>query len=79
MVALDEYARFMLIWIRGLAPLPRDIYIVVWGFPQHHINVLFTGTQLVTPYLDLYAGVIQYSVIGEIIFVGNFNACTRAR
>jgi hypothetical protein len=27
-VAMDEFARFMWVRVRGVSPLPRDIYIV---------------------------------------------------
>lgn len=44
MVAFDEYGRFMWIQIRGLAPLPRHIYITICYFPMHRLGLRLIGT-----------------------------------
>jgi hypothetical protein len=50
LVATDEFARFMWVRVRGVSPLPRDIYIVVCYFPpassSYAIHNGLTGTPL---------------------------------
>ena len=55
----------MWIWISGLATLPRDIYIAVYYFLLASSKFAIHSDSVEGPYLDLYAGIIQYSVLGR--------------
>ena len=70
MVSLDEFSHFMWVWIHGLSPLPRDIYIAVCYFPPALSHFAIHSDPVGDPYLDLYVGIIQYSLAGEVILGG---------
>jgi hypothetical protein len=77
MVASNELARFMWIWVSGISPLSRDIYIVVCYFSQPHHLLPSIMIPPKTP-TNLYIDITQYSTIGEVILLGDFNTRTRA-
>jgi hypothetical protein len=78
LVASDEFARFMWIRLSGFTSLPRDIYVAVCYFPPISSQFAIHSDSDGDPYLDLYVGIIQYSTMGDIILLGDFNARTRA-
>lgn len=78
MVASNELARFMWIWVSGISPLSKDIYIVVCYFPQASSPFVVHNDSTKDPYTDLYIDSTQYSSIREVILLGDFNTYTRA-
>ena len=77
LAATNEYARFMWIRARVGIPPPRDIYIAVCYFPPASSPFdIHDGVER-DPYADLYADITKYSVEGEVIIMGDFNARTR--
>jgi hypothetical protein len=77
LVASDEFARFMWIRLSGFS-LPRDIYMAVCYFPPMSSQFAIHSDSDGDPYMDLYASIIQYSMMGDVILLGDFNARTRA-
>ena len=77
-MASNEFASFMWIWIRGYSPLPRGIYITCFYFPPASSPFFIHGDLARNPYLDLYIDIFQYSTMGEVILLGDFNAHTKA-
>lgn len=78
MVASDEFASFMWIRVRGLAPLYGDIDIAICYFRLASSQFAIHSDSVEDPYLDSYASITQYSAIGDIILLGDFNARTKA-
>jgi hypothetical protein len=77
LVAEDEFSRFMWIQISvGVSP-PRDIYIAVCYFPPTSSPFSIHNGSNGDPFIDLYTDITQYSVVGEVILLGDFNARTR--
>jgi hypothetical protein len=77
MVSFDAFSRFTWICIFGLASIPRYTYISFRYFPPISSHFTIYNVSSGYPYLDLYANIIQYSTVGEVIVPGNFNAHTR--
>ena len=77
LVAEDEFVRFMWIWISiRVSPL-RDIYIAVCYFsPSSSPFAIHNGSKGDT-FINLYTDITQYSVVGEVILQGDFNARNR--
>jgi len=78
LVASHEFSRFMWIRLNGFTSLPRDIYVVVYYFLPISSQFSVHSDSDGDLYLDLYISIIQYSIMGDIILLGDFNACTRA-
>lgn len=76
-VVEDEFARFMWIQISVRVSRPRDIYIAVCYFPPTSSPFSIHNGSNGDPFIDLYTGITQYSVVGEVILLGDFNARTR--
>ena len=74
----DEFARFIWIRVRGVSPLPRDTYIVVCYFPPASSSYAIHNGPNWDPFVDLYVDIAQYSAVGEVILLGDFNSRTRA-
>lgn len=57
MVAVDDFARFMWLWDRGVSPLPCDIYIAVCYFPpttlSYAIHNGLDGDPFIESYVDI--------------------------
>jgi hypothetical protein len=77
LVVADEFARFMWVRVRGVSPLPRDIYITFYYFPPTSSSYAIHNGLDGDPFIDLYANITQYSTIGEVILLGDFNSHTR--
>ena len=75
-VATDDHARFMWIQIRVSTPPRRDIYIAVCYFPPISSSFSIHSSDD-DPFTDLYSDITKYSVVGDIIIMGDFNAQTR--
>ena len=74
---MDEFSRFMWVWVRGVSPLPSDIYIVVCYFPLAFSSYAIHNGPDSDPFIELYAGINQYySLVGEVILLGDFNSHT---
>jgi hypothetical protein len=67
-------------WVRvsGIFPLPRDIFIAVCYFPPTSSPYVIHNGPDGDPFIDLYAGITQYMVVGEVVLLGDFNSRTRA-
>jgi hypothetical protein len=77
LVAADEFSRFMWVRVRvGVTPL-RDIYIAVSYFSPTSSSFSIHNDVNGDPFIDLYTGMTQYTVVGEVILLGDFNARTR--
>jgi hypothetical protein len=74
----DEFARFMWVQVRGVSPLPRDIYIAVCYFPPSSSPYAIHNGPDGDPFIDLYVGITQYSTVGEVVLLGDFNSHTKA-
>jgi hypothetical protein len=62
LVATDKFVRFMWVQVRGVSPLPKDIFIVVCYFhPTSSSNAIHNGPNK-DPFIDLYAIITQYMV-----------------
>jgi hypothetical protein len=77
LVAADEFARFMWVRVRARVTPPRDIYIAVCYFPPTSSSFAIHNDFNGDPFIDLYTGITQYSVVGEVILLGDFNTRTR--
>jgi hypothetical protein len=77
LVAEDEFAKFMWIRISIRVSPPRDIYIAVCYFPPASSPFSIHNGSNGDPFIDLYTGITQYSVVGEVILLGDFNAHTK--
>jgi hypothetical protein len=77
LVTADEFARFMWVRVRGVSPLPRDIYIAVCYFPPASSSYAIHNGPDGDPFIDLYANITQYSTVGEVILIGDFNSRTK--
>jgi hypothetical protein len=77
-VASDEFSRFTWILLNGFPSLPRDIYVAVCYFPPMSSQFSIHSDSSEDPYMDLYASINKYSTMGDVILLGDFNACTRA-
>jgi len=78
LVATDEFARFMWVWVRGVPPLPRDIFIAFCYLPPTSSSYAIHNGPDWDPFIDLYVGITQYMVVGEVVLLGDFNSYTRA-
>ena len=74
----NEFARFIWVRVRGVSPLPKDNYIVVCYFPPSSSSYAIHNGIDVDPFFILYDSISQYSIVGEVILLGDFNSCTRA-
>jgi hypothetical protein len=77
-VAANEFARFMWIWVQGVAPLSTGIYIAFCYLPPTFSSYAIRNGLDGDPFIDLYTSITQYSMVGEVILVGDFNSCTKA-
>jgi hypothetical protein len=77
LVATDEFSRFMWVRVRARVTPPRDIYIAVCYFPPASSSFAIHNDFNGDPFIDLYTGITQYSVVGEVILLVDFNARTR--
>jgi hypothetical protein len=77
LVVADEFARFMWVRVRAGVTPPRDIYIAVCYFPPASSSFAIHNDFNMDPFIDLYIDITQYSTVGEVILLGNFNAPTR--
>jgi hypothetical protein len=64
LVATDEFVRFLWVRVRGIFLLPRDIYIVVCYFPPTYSSYAIHNGHNMDPFIYLYVGIIQYTVMG---------------
>jgi hypothetical protein len=78
LVATYEFARFMWVRVRGVSPFPRDIYIAICYFPPTSSPYAIHNGLEGDPFIDLYVGFTQCSMVGEVVLLGDFNSCTRA-
>jgi hypothetical protein len=69
-VATDEFARFMWVRVRGVSPLPKDIYIVVCCFPLASSSYAILNGLDGDPFVDLYAYITQYFAAGKVVLLG---------
>jgi hypothetical protein len=74
MVASNDSAWFMWIQISDMPPLSRDIYIVVYYFSPMSLDFALRRDVDMDPYLDLYEEIIELLIVGEVIFLQDFNA-----
>jgi hypothetical protein len=68
----------MWIWISNLAPPLRNLYIGVCYFPPASSHFSIHSDSVGDPYQDLHVGITQYSTVGKVIHLDDFNAYTRA-
>jgi hypothetical protein len=78
LVATNEFARFIWVWVCHVSPLPRNIYIIICYFPPASSSYAIHNGPNKDPFIDLYDSITQYMDVGEVVLLGDFNSRTRA-
>jgi dolichyl-phosphate-mannose--protein O-mannosyl transferase len=76
LVSLEEFYRFMWVRVCGVFLIPRYIYIFFSYFPPTSSSYTIHNGHDEDPFIDLYADIIHYMVVGEVVLLGDFNSHT---
>jgi hypothetical protein len=78
MVILDEFSRVVSAKVSGMSSLLSYIFFAVRYFPPTSSNFALHGYFDENLYQDLYANIIQYTALQEVILFEDFNAHTKS-
>ncbi len=75
--ALDAFARFMWVRIGCRNHQRRDIFLAICYFPPTSSLYAIHDAEDGDPFVDLQESISLFATSGDIIILGDFNACTR--